>query len=191
MMSCIIYKLYYGVKATRLRTHHGIFISQWHFMSYSIEFPPLVLHWCFKCFYLHPMLSYEPPHIGHIYPRPYLVQTWICISQWYFTSKQIAFPIDGSWEDLHNFLLLGDLLALSHKGSTSLVVSLTLLMPRCTRYNTICDKNGQWLATGRWFSLGTPVSSTNKTGRYDITEILLKVALNTLQIIFMSDSSWV
>ena len=132
--------------------YHGIFISQWHFMSYSIEFPPLVLHWCFKCFYLHPMLSYEPPHIGHIYPRPYLVQTWICISQWYFMSKQIAFPIDGSWEDLHNFLLLGYLLALSNKGSTSLVVSLTLLMPRCTRYNTICDKNGQWLATGRLFS---------------------------------------
>ena len=32
---------------------------------------------------------------------------------------------------------------------------------------------------GRWFSPGTPVSSTNKTDRYDITETLLKVALNT------------
>ena len=38
----------------------------------------------------------------------------------------------------------------------------------------------QWIATGMWFSLGTPVSSTNKTYRYDITEILLKLALNTL-----------
>ena len=28
-------------------------------------------------------------------------------------------------------------------------------------------------------SLGTPVSSTTKTGRHDIAEILLKVALNT------------
>jgi hypothetical protein len=37
-------------------------------------------------------------------------------------------------------------------------------------------------ATCRWFSPGTPVSSTNKTDRYDITEILLKVALNTLTI---------
>jgi len=37
------------------------------------------------------------------------------------------------------------------------------------------------LATGRWFSLGTPVSSTNKTDRHDITEILLKVALNTIK----------
>ena len=35
-------------------------------------------------------------------------------------------------------------------------------------------------AAGRWFSLGTPVSSTNETDRHNITEILLKVALNTI-----------
>jgi hypothetical protein len=35
------------------------------------------------------------------------------------------------------------------------------------------------LAHGRWFSPGTPDSSTTKTGRHDIAEILLKVALNT------------
>ena len=35
-----------------------------------------------------------------------------------------------------------------------------------------------WQA-GLWFSQGTPVSSTNKIDRYDITGILLKVALNT------------
>jgi hypothetical protein len=34
--------------------------------------------------------------------------------------------------------------------------------------------------TGRWFSPGTLVSSTNKTDHYDITEILLKVAINTI-----------
>ena len=38
----------------------------------------------------------------------------------------------------------------------------------------------QWLATGRWFSLGPPVSS-NKTDHHNITEILLKVALNTIK----------
>ena len=32
---------------------------------------------------------------------------------------------------------------------------------------------------GRWFSPGTPVSSTNKTDRLDITEVLLKVPLNS------------
>jgi hypothetical protein len=30
---------------------------------------------------------------------------------------------------------------------------------------------------GRWFSPGTPASSTTKAGRHDIDEILLKVAL--------------
>jgi hypothetical protein len=33
-----------------------------------------------------------------------------------------------------------------------------------------------------WFSLSTPVSSTNKTDRHDITELLLKVALNTITL---------
>jgi len=34
--------------------------------------------------------------------------------------------------------------------------------------------------TGWWFSPGTPVSSTNKTDCHNITEILLKVGLNTI-----------
>ena len=46
---------------------------------------------------------------------------------------------------------------------------------------TLCDHVCQWLATGRLFSLGPPASSTNKTVRHDITEILLKVALNTIK----------
>ena len=38
-----------------------------------------------------------------------------------------------------------------------------------------------WQA-GQWFSPGTPVSSTNKTDRHNIAEILLKVALNTIHL---------
>ena len=49
---------------------------------------------------------------------------------------------------------------------------------RCT---ALCDKVGQRLATGQWFSLGPLVSSTNKTDHLDITEILLKVALSTMK----------
>jgi hypothetical protein len=44
----------------------------------------------------------------------------------------------------------------------------------------LCDKVCQWLAAGQWFSPGPPVSSTNITDCHDITEILLKVALNTI-----------
>ena len=44
----------------------------------------------------------------------------------------------------------------------------------------LCDKVCQWLAAGRWFSPGTPVSSTNKNDRHDITKIVLKGVLNTI-----------
>ena len=47
----------------------------------------------------------------------------------------------------------------------------------CTRLATASDKVYQLLAHGQWFSPDTPASSTNKTGRHDISEILLKVAL--------------
>jgi hypothetical protein len=49
-------------------------------------------------------------------------------------------------------------------------------------YQTESDKAYQLLAHGRWFSPGTPVSSTTKTGRHDIAEILLKVALKHQKI---------
>ena len=49
----------------------------------------------------------------------------------------------------------------------------------CTRLAAASDKVYQLIAQGRWFYPGTPASSTTKTGRHDIAEILLKVALNT------------
>ena len=61
---------------------------------------------------------------------------------------------------------------------------------RCT---TLCDKVCQWLATGRWFSPGPLVSSTNKIDRHDITEILLKVALTTINLnqpVYIFFCSW-
>ena len=47
-----------------------------------------------------------------------------------------------------------------------------------TLYNKVC----QLLATVQWFPPGTPVSSTSKTDCLDITEILLKVSLNTITL---------
>jgi hypothetical protein len=49
----------------------------------------------------------------------------------------------------------------------------------CSRLAAASDKVDQLLAHGRWFSPGTPASSTTTTGRHDIAEILLNVALNT------------
>jgi hypothetical protein len=48
----------------------------------------------------------------------------------------------------------------------------------CTRLSAASDKVYQLLAHGRWLSPGAPMSSTTKTGRHDIAEILLKVALH-------------
>jgi hypothetical protein len=50
----------------------------------------------------------------------------------------------------------------------------------CTRLAAASDKAYQLLAHGRWFSPDTSASSTTKTGHHDIAEILLKVALNTI-----------
>jgi hypothetical protein len=51
------------------------------------------------------------------------------------------------------------------------------LQKRCTRLAAASDKVYLLLAHGRWFYPGTPDSFTIKTGRHDIAEILLKVAL--------------
>ena len=60
-----------------------------------------------------------------------------------------------------------------------------------TRLTAASDKVYQLLAQGRWFSPGTLASSSTKTCRHDIAEVLLKVALkhqtsNQNQIGFMT-----
>ena len=77
--------------------------------------------------------------------------------------------IYGSW--IYYYLCNQCLLPLMLWGRISIRV-------RCT---PLCGQVCQWLATGRWFSLCPPVSSNNKTDRHEITEILLKVALNSIQ----------
>jgi hypothetical protein len=54
------------------------------------------------------------------------------------------------------------------------------LQKGCIRLTATIDQVYQLLAHGRWFSPGTPASPTTKTGRHDIAEILLKVALDTI-----------
>jgi hypothetical protein len=53
------------------------------------------------------------------------------------------------------------------------------LQKGCARLAAASDQVYQLLAHGRWFSPSTPASSNTKTGRHDIAEILLKVALST------------
>jgi hypothetical protein len=53
----------------------------------------------------------------------------------------------------------------------------TLITKRCTRSTAQVMKVYQLFAHGRWFFPGPPASSTIKTGRHVIAEILLKVTL--------------
>ena len=79
-----------------------------------------------------------------------------------------------------------------HRGLCSQCLSPLTLWVRIStklRCTTLCDKVCQWLSTVRWFSLGPPVSSTNKTDCYDITEIELKVALSAIKQT-KTDSLW-
>jgi hypothetical protein len=59
-------------------------------------------------------------------------------------------------------------------------LGMLVLIPlrRGVLYATLCDNVCQWPAVGWLFSPDSPVSSTYKTDRHDIAEILLKVALN-------------
>jgi len=73
----------------------------------------------------------------------------------------------GSW--IYNYLC--------NQCLSPLMLWVRTLLRRGVLDITVCDKVCQWLMVGQWFSLGTLVSSTNKTDCHDITEILLKVAL--------------
>ena len=70
----------------------------------------------------------------------------------------------------------------SYKHITNTVwvrARLCKLQKWCTRLAGASDKVYQLLAHSQWFSPVTPAFSTTKTGRHDIAEILLKMALNT------------
>ena len=109
-----------------------------------------------------------------------------------------------TWYCLLNLLWWFESLAyssLGHRGRNGIVVGFTTTfvpvhsMPTCITTKAVSSKPAhvkvysvqqyvinvcQWLAAGWCFSLGTPVSSTNKTDCRDIAEILLKVVLNTI-----------
>ena len=62
---------------------------------------------------------------------------------------------------------------------TTILQHKIILQKGCTRLAAASEIVYQLFVHGRWFSPGTPASPTTKTGRHEIAEILLKVALNT------------
>jgi hypothetical protein len=78
----------------------------------------------------------------------------------------------GNW--IYNYLC--------YQGLSPLTLWVRIPLRQGVLDTKLCDKVCQWLAAGRWFSPGIPVNFTNKTDRHDITEILLKAALNTITL---------
>ena len=62
-------------------------------------------------------------------------------------------------------------------GFTTTYAISAYMLRRGVLDTTLCDNVRQWYAAGRWIS---PVSTSNKTDRHDIIDILLNVALNTI-----------
>ena len=82
------------------------------------------------------------------------------------------------WYDIYSWIYN----CLCNQFLFSLTLWVWIPVRRGVLSTTLCDKVCQWLAADRWFSPGTPVSSSNKTDLHDITEILLKVALKTITL---------
>ena len=80
---------------------------------------------------------------------------------------------DGRW--IYNYLC--------NQCLSPLKLWVWILFRQGAHDTTLCDKVCQWLATGRWFPQGTQVSSSHETDSHDVTEILLKVVLNTINTI--------
>ena len=78
----------------------------------------------------------------------------------------------GSW--ISNYLC--------NQYISPLTVWVRISLSRNLLDTNLWDKVCQCLAAGRWFS---PVSSTNKTNRHDMTEIMLKVVLNTINLTYI------
>jgi hypothetical protein len=86
---------------------------------------------------------------------------------------------------------------LTHNEAAVMVVDLHLLVQSVPITNKVLSSNPvhgevyliqhyviKFVSDRGWFSPCTPVSSINKTDRHPITEILLKVALSTIMIVF-------
>ena len=122
-------------------------------------------------------LKIQLPHIRSRPRRPLLVNLLYYIVSHISTIMTFDWLVEGSswpWSYgnwIYNYLC-------NHCLSPLMLWARISIKARCT---TLCDKVCQWLAKGHWFSPGPPVSSINKTDRHDITEILLKVVLNTIK----------
>ena len=95
----------------------------------------------------------------------FLLDYWTVLTVWYFLFFYWIAELFWQWYFFQLFILF-----------TTIVVSLNPAHGEVYWTQHYLIKFVKWLATGLWLS---PVSSTSKNNCHNITEILLKVALNT------------
>jgi len=108
----------------------------------------------------------------YINSSPYeaLVDQSISVFVYYILRWQSRLCSYGSW--IYNYLW--------NQCLSLLTLWIRIRLRRGVLDTTLCDEVCQWLATCRWFSPGSLLSSTNKADRHYMTEILLKVGLSTI-----------
>ena len=113
-----------------------------------------------------------------------LIKTGFIVQCNYEMSSKIKLVQSWLWSTIESYMFRGWSVAIVRLLDLQLPVQSVPITTKVVSSNhahaTLCEKVCQWLATGRWFSVGTLVSSTDKTDHPDITETLLKVVLNTM-----------
>ena len=99
--------------------------------------------------------------------------------RWFSLSTPVSSTNKTDRHDITEILLKVALNIITQPNTISDGRERFTLMVKCSWYNIIMIKVCQWFAADLCFALGTLFSSTNETDYHDITEILLKVALNT------------
>ena len=145
-------------------------------MEYSICF---LIYWCNDTLHRYPhddgieacKEEWEQRPV-QIPPTEWLVQLLTLVLKNNFTFKEgsVWSWTYGSW--IFNYLC--------NQCLSPLMLRVRTPLRRGVLNTILCDTVYEWLVTARWFLPGTPVSSTNKTDRHDIAEILLKLALSTI-----------
>jgi hypothetical protein len=127
-------------------------------------------------------LAHWNRHVIPIPSQPIFALTPQCclLSREATNSNFIMFIVFGvTWPGLKPIIYLHSRQAYKPLHHCCSSVPLSIRISYYTYYWYITSSD-IWLEAGRWFSPHTPVFSRNKTDRHDITEILLNVALNTI-----------
>jgi hypothetical protein len=62
-----------------------------------------------------------------------------------------------------------------------------IALRRCMLNATLWYKFCQWLVAGRWFSLGTPLSSTNKSDSHDVDRYEITISQMTIYMLLFTE----